>query len=56
MSPEVVRSGLVHRQCSVLRCRQSRNRYVIPSKPTPAAEQIYGTMEMLLTSGPYQIV
>ena len=25
-------------KCSVLRCRQSGNRYVIPSKPTPAAE------------------
>ena len=38
MSPEVIRSALVHRQCSVLSCRQSGNRYVIPSKPTPAAD------------------
>ena len=55
MSPEVIRSALVHRQCSVLRCRQSGNRYVIPSKPTPAAEQIYATMGLPLTITPYQL-
>ena len=55
MSPEVIRSALVHRQCSVLRCRQSGNRYVIPSKPTPAAEQIYATMGLPLTVTPYQL-
>ena len=56
MSPEVIRSALVHRQCSVLRCGQSGNRYVIPSKPTPAAEQIYATMGLPLTITPYQLV
>ena len=55
MSPEVIRSALVHRQCSVLCCRQSDNRYVIPSKPTPAAEQIYATMGLPLTITPYQL-
>ena len=55
MSPEVIRSALVHRQCSVLRCRQSGNRYVIPSKPTAAAEQIYATMGLPLTITPYQL-
>ena len=56
MSPEVIRSALVHRQCSVLSCRQSGNRYVIPSKPTPVAEQIYATMGLPLTITPYQLV
>ena len=56
MSPEVIRSTLVHRQCSVLHCRQSGNRYVIPSKPTPAAELIYATMGLPLTITPYQLV
>ena len=56
MSPEVIRSALVHRQCSVLRCAQSGNRYVIPSRPTPAAEQIYATMGLHLTITPYQLV
>ncbi len=37
MSPEVIRSALVHQQCSVLSCRQSGNRHVIPSKPTPSS-------------------
>ena len=55
MSPEVIRSALVHRQCSVLRRRKSDNRYVIPSKPTPAAEQIYATMGLPLTITPYQL-
>ena len=55
MSPEVIRSALVHRQCSVLRCRQSGNRYVIPSKPAPAAERIYATMGLPLTITPYQL-
>ena len=41
MSPEAIRSALVHRQCSILRCQQTGNRYVIPSKPTPKAEMIY---------------
>ncbi len=56
MSPEVIRSALVHRQCSVLSCRQSGNRYVTPSKPTPVAEQIYATMGLPLTITPYQLV
>ena len=56
VSSEVIRSALVHRQCSVLRCGQSGNRYVIPSKPTPAAEQIYATMGLPLTITPYQLV
>ena len=30
MSPEAIRSALVHRQCSILRCQQSANRYVVP--------------------------
>ncbi len=55
MSPEVIRSAFIHRQCSVLRCRQSGNRYVIPSKPTRAAEQIYATMGLPLTITPYQL-
>ena len=55
MSPEVIRSALVHRQCSVLRCRQSGHRYVIPSQPTPPAEQIYATLGLPLTITPYQI-
>ena len=55
MSPEVIRSALVHRQCSILRCRHSGNRYVVPSKPTPAAEQIYATMGLPLTTTPYQL-
>ena len=46
---------LPYRQCSVLRCRKSDNRYVIPSKPTPAAEQIYATMGLSLTITPYQL-
>ena len=56
MSPEVIRSALVHRQCSVLRCRQTDNRYVISSRPTQAAEQIYATMGLPLTITPYQLV
>ena len=32
------------------------NRYVIPSKPTPAAELIYATMGLPLTITPYQLV
>ncbi len=56
MSPEVIRAALVHRQGSVLHCRQSGNRYVIPSKPTPAAEQIYATMGLPLTITPYHLV
>ena len=55
MSPEVIRSALVHRQCSILRCRHSGNRYVVPSKLTPAAEQIYATMGLSLTTTPYQL-
>ena len=55
MSPEVIRSALAHRQCSAPRCRQSGNRYVIPSKPAPAAEQIYATMGLPLTITPYQL-
>ena len=55
MSPEVIRSALVHRQCSILRCQQTGNRYVIPSKPTPKAEMIYATMGLPLTTTPYQL-
>ena len=54
MSPEVIRSALVYRQCSILRCRHSGNRHVVPSKPTPAAEQIYAIMGLPLTTTPYQ--
>ena len=56
MSPEIIRPALVHRQCSVLRCRQCGNRYVIPSRPTRATEQIYTTMGLPLTITPYQPV
>ena len=56
MSPEVIRSALVHRQCSVLRCRQTDNRSVISSRPTQAAEQIHATMGLPLTITPYQLV
>ena len=55
MSPEAIRSALVHRQCSILRCQQSANRYVVPSKQTPAAERIYATMGLPLTTTPYQL-
>ena len=55
MSPEAIRSALVHRQCSILRCQQTGNRYVIPSKPTPKAEMIYATMGLPLTTTPYQL-
>ena len=55
MSPEVIRSALIHRQCSILRCRKSGKRYVIPSKPSLAAESIYATMGLPLPTIPYQL-
>ena len=55
MSPEAIRSALVHRQCSILRCQQSANGYEVPSKQTPAAERIYATMGLPLTTTPYQL-
>ena len=55
MSPEVMRSALTHRQCSILRCKRTGNRYVIPSKPTPDTERIYATMALPLPTTPYEL-
>ena len=40
MHPEAIRFALTGRKLSILRCKQSGNRYVIPSGPTPDAEWI----------------
>ena len=55
MSPEAIRSALTGRQCSILRCKQTGNRYVIPSRPTPDAERIYATMALPLPTTPYRL-
>ena len=55
MSPEAIRSALTRRQCSILRCKRTGNRYVISSKPTPDAERIYATMAIPLPTTPYQL-
>ena len=55
MSPEVIRSALIHRQCSVLKHKQTGRRYIIPSKPTPNLEKIYDTMGIALSATPYEL-
>ena len=55
MSPEVMRSALTHRQCSILRCKRTGNRYVVPSNPTPDAKRIYATMALPLPTTPYEL-
>ncbi len=37
MSPEFMRSTLTYRQCSILRCKRTGIRFVVPSYPTPNA-------------------
>ena len=56
MSPEVIRSSLTQRQCSILRCKRTGNRYVFPSKPTSDAGRIYATMALPLLTTPYQLI
>ena len=54
MSPEAIRSALTHRQCPILRCKQTGNPYVIPSRQTPDAKRIHATMALPLSTTPYQ--
>ena len=37
MPPEVVHSAHIRRQCSIMRCRRTNYRHILPSKPTPNA-------------------
>ena len=55
ISPEVIRSALIHRQCSVLKHKRTGRRYVVPSKPTPNMEKIYDTMGLALSATPYEL-
>ncbi len=55
MSPEVMRSALTHRQCAILRCKRTDNRYVVPSNPTLDAKRIYATMSLPLPTTPYEL-
>ena len=54
MSPEAIRSALTRQQCSILRRKQTGNRYVIPSMPAPDAERIYATMALPSPTTRYQ--
>lgn len=51
MSPETIRSTLVDRQASILRCRSSGRRSCISSKPSRETESIYAAMGIGLETG-----
>jgi transposase len=55
MSPEVMRSELLHIQTSFLRHKQSRKLYCIPSKVSNEAKKIYQTVGLKLSTVPFEV-
>ena len=55
MSPEMIRTALAGRQCSIMRDTSSKRRFAIPSKTTPEMERICRTLGLPLARTPYWI-
>ncbi len=55
MSPRVIREALNDRQCSVLHDPETGKRYVIPSRPSAEAKDIYATLGLDVSDRPYEL-
>jgi hypothetical protein len=55
LSPEIIRRELTHIQTSILRHKESKKRYAIPSKISFDAEKIYKIMNISYNKTPYAL-
>ena len=55
MSPDMIRTALAGRQCSIMRDASSKRRFAIPSKTTPEMERICRTLGLPSARTPYWI-
>ena len=55
LSAEVIRNELMHVQASIVEDQNSQRRYVIPSRPTKHARQLYKLVGRRLSAVPFEI-
>jgi transposase len=55
MSPEAIRTELLHIQTSFLRHKQTRKLYCIPSKVSNEAKKIYQTVGLKISTVPFEV-
>ena len=55
LSPEVIRQELIHVQGSILKHKETNQRYFLPSKTGVHAQKIYSIMNLKRDSAPYEI-
>lgn len=55
LSPRRIRDALLRQQCTVLEHVRDRRRYVVPSRITTEAKEIYSVMGIRLSDVPYEL-
>lgn len=55
LSPEVIRNELLHLQTSILKHQSTEERYVVPSKPSQHAIEIYKTLGLKYQIVPFKL-